>query len=562
MKKKILMSVSITVFFALIVLSIFFMWFYNMKIMDGVRADLVAENNYLSSLYKDNPDEIKKDSINGLSIDGSSVRITIINSNGDVTYDNNQDNLPNHSDRPEVQSALADGTGYSVRYSNTLREQMVYYAVKLDDGTIFRTSVSFDTVSFINIKNILYAFILISIVLIFSLTLSMKLVKTIVDPISELEDVTKKIAGGDLHIRVTPTTSDEIGKLGSTFNLMADQLQGKIREVLDKQSRYEAILTSMESGVIAVNNNYEVITINPYAMRVFGIKQNIDGQEISKYIKDYDIVNFLDAEDEVDKEIKLLHPALRELRIKRTYIINGNERIGKVIAVQDISDLKRLENMRSQFVANVSHELKTPLTSIKGFAETLKFVEDSETRNKFLDIIDNEAERLSRLINDILVLSKIESDVFSDNEVFMPNGIIDDVIDSLKHLADSKNIKLILEQANAKTLIGNSDKFHQLVLNLVENGIKYSNDGCYVKIKSYNDDDNYVLIVEDNGIGIPEEDAGRIFERFYRVDKARKSGGTGLGLAIVKHIVKSFNGEIELKSKVGEGSCFTVRLKL
>lgn len=562
MKKKILMSVSITVFFALIVLSIFFMWFYNMKIMDGVKADLVAENNYLTSIYKDNPEEIKKDSINGLSIDGSSVRITIIKSNGDVTYDNNENNLPNHSDRPEIQSALTDGTGYSVRYSNTLREQMVYYAVKLDDGTIFRTSVSFDTVSFINIKNILYAFILISIVLIFSLTLSMKLVKTIVDPISELEYVTKKIASGDLHIRVTPTTSDEIGKLGSTFNLMADQLQGKIREVLDKQSRYEAILTSMESGVIAVNNNYEVITINPYAMRVFGIKQNIDGQEISKYIKDYDIVNFLDAEDEVDKEIKLLHPALRELRIKRTYIINGNERIGKVIAVQDISDLKRLENMRSQFVANVSHELKTPLTSIKGFAETLKFVEDSETRNKFLDIIDNEAERLSRLINDILVLSKIESDVFSDNEVFMPNGIIDDVIDSLKHLADSKNIKLILEQANAKTLTGNSDKFHQLVLNLIENGIKYSDDGCYVKIKSYNDDDNYVLIVEDNGIGIPEDDAGRIFERFYRVDKARKSGGTGLGLAIVKHIVKSFNGGIELKSKVGEGSCFTVRLKL
>lgn len=562
MKKKILLSVSITVFFALLVLSIFFMLFYNIKIMDKVKTDLIAENVYLSSIYKTNPEEIKKDEVNQLSINGSNIRVTVIKSDGYVIYDNEQNNLPNHADRPEVQGAIANGTGYSIRFSDTFSQQMVYYAVRLDDGTIFRTSVNFNNVSFINIKNIIYAIILISIVLIFSLTLSMKLVKTIVHPISELEDVTKKIASGDLHIRVTPTTSDEIGNLGSTFNLMADQLQGKIREVLDKQSRYEAILTSMESGVIAVNNNYEVITINPYAMRIFGIKQNIDGQEISKYIKDYDIVNFLDAEDEVDKEIKLLHPALRELRIKRTYIINGNERIGKVIAVQDISDLKRLENMRSQFVANVSHELKTPLTSIKGFAETLKFVEDSETRNKFLDIIDNEAERLSRLINDILVLSKIESDVFSDNEEFMPNGIIDDVMDSLKHLADGKNINLILEQSNTKTLIGNRDKFHQLVLNLVENGIKYSNDGCYVKIKSYDDDDNYVLIVEDNGIGIPEDDAGRIFERFYRVDKARKSGGTGLGLAIVKHIVKSFNGAIDLKSKVGEGSCFTVRLKL
>ena len=180
----------------------------------------------------------------------------------------------------------------------------------------------------------------------------------------------------------------------------------------------------------------------------------------------------------MEGEIKLLHPIERELKIKKASIIYDLEKIGKVIAVQDISDIKRLENMRSQFVTNVSHELKTPLTSIKGFAETLKYVEDDETRIKFLDIINKESERLSRLINDILVLSKIESDVFGEEEEFSPNVIIEDVLNMVKSLAESKDISLNLEQNNNQLLYGDRDKFLQIVLNLVENGIKYSNKGA------------------------------------------------------------------------------------
>ncbi len=312
--------------------------------------------------------------------------------------------------------------------------------------------------------------------MVFSISLSMKLVRTIIEPLKNLENVTARIAGGDLNIRVKSLSNDEIGSLGKTFNNMADQLQAKIREVVDKQNRLESILRSMESGVIAVDGDDTVITINPYAKRVFGIRRDISGEKISKYIKDYDINTFLNEEDDSEKEVKILHPVERELRIKKASIIDGIDRIGKVIAVQDISDIKRLENMRSQFVANVSHELKTPLTSIKGFTETLKYVEDEETRKKFLDIIEKEADRLGRLINDILILSKIESDISGEEDEFLPNKVVDDVINMVKVLADNKNITIELDERNYDLLFGDKDRFLQLVLNIVENSIKYSKE--------------------------------------------------------------------------------------
>lgn len=362
-------------------------------------------------------------------------------------------------------------------------------------------------------------------------------------------------------MRVKYEGKGEIGSLGKTFNNMADQLQNQINKVVDKQNRLESILSCMESGVIAVNRKGKVIIINPFAKKIFGIRRNITGKKISDYIKDRNFNNFLNNKELNEQEIKILNPIERELRIKKAPIVYDLEKIGKVITVQDITDIKRLENMRSQFVANVSHELKTPLTSIKGFAETLRYVEDNDTRKKFLDIINKEAERLSRLINDILVLSKIESESIGEEEEFYPNNQIEDVMHMVEGVAKSKNINLVLEQTNLNLLYGDKDRFLQLVLNLVENGIKYSNEGSTVLVKSYSKENYYILEVQDNGIGIPKEDLPRIFERFYRVDKARKSGGTGLGLAIVKHIVKSFNGDIKIESKLGVGSKFIVKIK-
>ena len=193
--------------------------------------------------------------------------------------------------------------------------------------------------------------------------------------------------------------------------------------------------------------------------------------------------------------------------------------------------------------------------------ETLKFVKDEETREKFLDIIDKEAERLSRLINDILVLSNIESNLSADIDEFEPGLVIEEVLNIMRKTAINRNIKLEFKNNNSERILGDRDKFYQLGLNLIENAIKYSKDTYgQVEVLSYNKDEYYCLMVKDNGIGIPKEDIPRIFERFYRVDKSRKKGGTGLGLAIVKHIVKIFNGEINVKSELGEGTTFEVKI--
>ena len=556
MRKKILTSVIITVLFALIIASSSFVVLYNYQDLNSTKKSLKDFANYIV-----NVNGAYEDLISGYRINNTPVRCTVIDKNGNVVYDSVDKDLNSHRDRDEVIKANKYGEGYSTRISETTGKKTVYYAEKLEDGTILRASLPFETIDIFEPTNLKVYIGIVTIVMLFSVSLSMKLVRTIIEPLKNLENVTARIAGGDLNIRVKSLSNDEIGSLGKTFNNMADQLQAKIREVVDKQNRLESILRSMESGVIAVDGDDTVITINPYAKRVFGIRRDISGEKISKYIKDYDINTFLNEEDDSEKEVKILHPVERELRIKKASIIDGIDRIGKVIAVQDISDIKRLENMRSQFVANVSHELKTPLTSIKGFTETLKYVEDEETRKKFLDIIEKEADRLGRLINDILILSKIESDISGEEDEFLPNKVVDDVINMVKVLADNKNITIELDERNYDLLFGDKDRFLQLVLNIVENSIKYSNEGSTVKISSFTKGDNYNLIVEDNGIGIPKEDIPRIFERFYRVDKARKSGGTGLGLAIVKHIVKTFNGNIKVESVLGVGSKFIIQIK-
>lgn len=556
MKKKILTSVVITVLFALIIVTSSFIVLFNYQELNSTKKSLKDFTNYVANKNLD-----YEELVSGYRINNIPVRCTVIDEDGNVIYDSIGKSINSHKDRDEIIKASKDGDAYSTRVSETTNEKTVYYAEKLEDGSMIRASVPYKTINIFEPTNIKVCIGIVVVVMVFSISLSMKIVRTIIEPLKNLENVTSRIAGGDLNIRVKSITNDEIGSLGKTFNNMADQLQSKIREVVDKQNRLESILRSMESGVIAVNGEDEVITINPYAKRIFGIRKDINGEKISRYIKDYDINTFLNGEKEDEKEVKILYPVERELRIKKASIINGIDRIGKVIAVQDISDIKRLENMRSQFVANVSHELKTPLTSIKGFTETLKYVEDDETRKKFLDIIEKEADRLGRLINDILILSKIESDIIGEEDEFLPNRIIDDVLNMVKLLAVSKNITIELEQRNDDLLFGDKDRFLQLVLNIVENSIKYSNEGSNVKISSFTEGENYNLIVEDNGIGIPKEDIPRIFERFYRVDKARKSGGTGLGLAIVKHIVKTFNGDIKVESELGVGSKFIIKIK-
>lgn len=557
MKKRIITSVVITVIFALIIVTSSFIALLNINTISDAKETLALYNICFSK------EDYNIEDLSLYKFKGNLVRFTVINKNGDVIFDSEKQDLENHGDRIEVIDAFKNGTGSSVRFSNTLSMNMVYYATKIDDNTVVRSSVPISNIRVFTSGALKYYIFIVIAVVLLSLVLAIKLVKIIVYPVKELERVTTRIAKGDLNKRAIIYNYDEIGFLAQTFNDMADQLELKINDGLDKQNKLEAILESMESGVIALDNSERIILSNPYSKKLFDLKGDVIGQKISDCIIDYDLINFIrDFPDINTSEIKLFHPIEREIRVKKAPIISESKNpIGIVIAVQDITDIKRLENMRSEFVANVSHELKTPLTSIKGFSETLRFVDSVETKNKFLDIIDKEVDRLTNLINDILILSNIENLHKMENEDFKPGEVVENVIDILKKQTAKKKIKIDFIDDFKEKIVGSKDKFYQLALNLIENAIKYSNENGNVKIHLKLENQYFIFEVSDDGVGIPKNDIPRIFERFYRVDKSRSTRGTGLGLAIVKHIVKLFNGDINVKSSVGRGSTFTVKIK-
>lgn len=559
MKNKILSLVIITVLSAILMVTCLFTVVTNVEQIKSTKDSLKSINFLIAQSGNEVTDKIKQ--YDNIKINEMKLRFTLIKTDGSVVYDSESNTTENHSDRDEVIQALEYGEGYVSRYSKTMDLNYIYYATKINDDLIIRSSVPVNTIKLTQRERIKYYIPLVFVTVIFSIFLSLRLVRKIVEPVKELESVTLKMANGDYKIRAKVNSNDELGTLGDSFNHMADELQLKIQEVVNNQTKLESIFNSMDSGVVAVDNENNVISINPAAELLLGIKKSIVGEKLTDYVSDHEINGFLMNSEEDDKEITILHPIERNIKIKKSEMIDKKINLGKVISFQDITDMKRVELMRSQFVANVSHELKTPLTSIKGFAETLRIVDDSATREKFLDIIDKEAERLTRLINDILVLSNIESNLVADVEEFRPGIVIEETLNIVRKTARNRNVSVEFEDNSSECILGDRDKFYQLVLNLIENAVKYSKEKeGYVKISSHNDGGYYHLKIQDNGIGIPDEDISRIFERFYRVDKSRKKGGTGLGLAIVKHIVKIFNGEINVKSKLGEGTTFEVKI--
>jgi two-component system, OmpR family, phosphate regulon sensor histidine kinase PhoR len=550
---------------SVVILTTLFILIINYQYRENIKRGLAQNNELVINLIK--TDNLKnKESFFINNLHNLDTRVTYINKSGNVIFDSEADTetMNNHNDRPEIKDARVKGIGYSERFSNSVHRKMIYVATSFNDGFIIRSSMPLDLIYGFENKYIRYYMITLVIVLIFAALVSSRLSQAIVRPIKDLQNITSNVAKGELHKRVTFLSKDEIGDLGRAFNDMADELEYSIKEVTNRQNRLEAILKSMDSGVIAIDKNSKVIMINPYAEEIFGLSRNIIGQNLMDMIRDFELENIFKHSSFDYNEIKLLWPRERDLRIKTADIINSGELIGKVAVVQDITDIKRLENMRSQFVANVSHELKTPLTSIRGFAETLRYVQDAEKREKFLDIINDEAERLTRLINDILTLSSLEQHKFEKNEIINVNDTIDDVYNLMKNTAESKDITLSIVGKTVPPVIGDSDKFKQMLINLVDNAIKYSGNNSKVFIGADSNKNKCILWVEDTGVGMSKEHLNRIFERFYRVDKARSraEGGTGLGLAIVKHIVLSLNGTIDVKSEPLKGTKFIIEIPI
>lgn len=501
-------------------------------------------------------------------------RITIIDEDGIVVGESEliNKNMENHLNRPEVIDAFKKGEGSSIRMSSTKNTEMCYYAssfIKDYKKYALRLSVEFDEIRMMQSRYLILFILPIIIGIIISAVLVYFYVNIITSPIRMLTGIATTIALGQYDKRITVNSKDEIGQLGHAFNMMAYRLQETIEDLSNKKNNLSSILSSMDDGLIVVDNYERILMINASAKKYFSISEEVSGKYINEAIKSYNFSDIVKNIPEEDIEILIEYPEKRLLRIKTTKVFDDDRNsssIGTMMFIQDITRIRAFEKMRTDFVANVSHELKSPLTSIKGFAETLKYVEDEPTRKKFLDIINVEAERLNRLINDILTLSELESKDFSVNfEKIDIKDSIDDVIYLMEPFVREKNISIERKFSDDNLFIyGDRDKFKQMIINLFDNGIKYTNTGGRVSISVWIENNNINLSIKDNGIGIPKEDIPRIFERFYRVDKgrSRKMGGTGLGLAIVKHIVLILNGDISVNSDIGRGTEFIIKLPL
>ncbi|OHW63021.1 alkaline phosphatase synthesis sensor protein PhoR [Andreesenia angusta] len=408
-----------------------------------------------------------------------------------------------------------------------------------------------------------------------SLLLGYRYIRKVTDPIRQLSQITKKISRGDYFgQRIYPKTEDELDELSQNFNLMSERLETTINELRENSSKMEAVLRSMSNGVIAIDNSRRLLIANPKVREIFGISA-VDpiGKHIKEVFRNEDLNSAIEQlspqNDSVRTEVELNSPSHKICSVNCGFMKHStdpNRITGVVVIVQDITEIRKLENMRRDFVANVSHELKTPLTSIKGFVETLKdgAIENVETRNRFLNIIDIEADRLSFLIKDLLTLSEIESGIEEEGaEALEVESTTREILSLLNEAAKKKNISVKLEiEGDVEVLKGSKSLLQQMMINLVDNAIKYTSEGGEVVVKIFKDEVNLNIVVKDTGIGIPPEHIDRLFERFYRVDKARSRqvGGTGLGLAIVKHIVLSFKGNIKVNSKVDRGSEFIVQI--
>lgn len=389
--------------------------------------------------------------------------------------------------------------------------------------------------------------------------------------LKEFMKVSKDISNKEFDSRVRSQMSGEMGEFAKNFNSMIDTINFTIKDITNKNTQLQSIMKSVSHGILAIDTKGRILLINELAKEMVEGDELLlpEGKSIRQFIKNKivleSILYNMSSENSVVVQKNISKDVIYKIKIDPVYFKNTDAVIGFIINIEDVTDYVKLENMRKQFVANVSHELKTPLTSIKGFVETLKMTEnlDIDTKNRFLGIIENETTRLSRLIDDILLLSTVENKVKKKVEKVDLFEIFEEIHEIVGYIAKDKNIKIDYQFENEDLdLWEYSGYIRQILLNIIENAIKYTGQNGNIKIRQYVKKDKVFIEIQDNGIGIPKEDIDRVFERFYRVDKARSRsvGGTGLGLAITKHMVKALNGDIKLESELGVGSKFTIEL--
>ena len=507
------------------------------------------------------------------------TRVTVILPDGRVVGDSEEmpANMDNHLERAEIRASLTGDVGVSIRYSDTIEQDMMYVAIPMvADGTVvgvLRTSLGINAIDE-RIGTIRWRIALGSLlVALLASGISWFVSRRITQPLEKMRRSARRFADGDLVHRLALSNIREFSDLAETMNQMAEQLQQRIDEIDSQRSKTEAVLSSMREGVIATDMDQRVISINQTAAKMFDIPtESVFGRSVLEIIRNHEFQEFLDRSlskgESVESDIIHYNDGERVFNLQCTPLLDAlQKRIGGLVVISDVTQLRRLENMRRDFAASVSHEIKTPLTAIKGFVETLCTgdLDDREETRRFLTIIDKHVNRLATIIDDLMQLSRIERDD-EIQQIGLERCRIADVVNTAIGLcAEGIHDKSIDVQLSCEPdLNGYFDAalLEQAAVNLLDNAVKYSPEKSVIKIEALTVDDEIQIRIKDQGMGIAKKHLPRLFERFYRVDKARsrKLGGTGLGLAIVKHIAQAHGGNVTVESELGKGSTFTLHL--
>lgn len=506
-------------------------------------------------------------------------RITLIQQDGTVLYDSekNAENLENHAQREEIK-AVINGNAYGIgsRVSNSTGIEEYYVAVPLFDesgevSNILRLSQPVETITqlYTEINQSLVLFIIVA--LLVASIITYFTTKRIIRPIEEVMDVTKELSEKHYTVRYSGQGFGEIFKLGATVNELAESLENQMLEIRQNDERLYELINHLVIGVMLLDNQRNIQMVNPAMNRILGEDTSkLLGKTYVEAIKSYGLSHIIERayrrKKAQNNEIYFYYPEDRIVDANIVPISGKNPgELNVIVLLYDITEIRRLEKVRTDFVANASHELRTPVTALKGFAETLLdgAKEDKEVLDQFLEIMLKESIRLDSIVNDILELSRVEQKQVPVNaEDVKIREAVESTFKLVKQKAESKHMELSILEEDEMVIETDLSRLKQVLANLINNAIVYTQEKGEVVVKIYKEEEYAVIEVSDNGIGIPEDEQDRIFERFYRVDKARSrnSGGTGLGLSIVKYLVENLNGSITVESKFGLGTTFTVKL--
>jgi two-component system phosphate regulon sensor histidine kinase PhoR len=530
--------------------------------------------------YWDPPDEATIHAICRSIGKKTSTRMTVILPSGKVIGDSLKDpeNMDNHRDRPEVLMAMRGRCGKSTRFSLTLNQTMMYVAVPLHGEekllALVRAAIPIDGID-VALRRFQVRIATGGLVIaVFGALLSLIVSRRITRSIREIRRGAECFAEGDFECRLPDFELEEMGSLATTMNKMAEEIQERIQTITRQRNELEGVLSSMVEGVIAVDMEERILRVNEAAGSILNADpKELEGRSVQEGVRNTELQRFvseaLSSQQPVEKEL-----AAYDAQGER--ILNGHgtvlrdaagKRIGALIVLNDMTRLRKLEGIRRDFVANVSHELKTPITAIKGFVETLRdeSVKDEQDRERFLAIVGKHADRLEAIIEDLLSLSRIEQgreeETISLREQSLRSVLLG-AIQLCQTVATDSEMTISLSCSESIVAKINAPLLEQAMVNLLDNAVKYSDPGKEIRVGAVQSEEEWVIAVRDEGWGIAKKHISRIFERFYRVDtgRSRHLGGTGLGLAIVKHIAQAHGGTVSIESRPGKGSVFSLHI--